>query len=84
MFPLRLETTFYSPRVARWPLPVQECQSIRPMLQSRNLLKEQLIYRALTQREVKSQMKIILLFYGLASFTVHRTPSQTVEQTVAA
>ena len=54
-------------------------------MQSRKLLKEQLIYiRDKTQRRGEKQMKIILLFLSaLASFTVHaQPPSQTVEQTV--
>lgn len=45
-------------------------------MQSRKLLKEQLIYiRDKRNGEVKKQMKIILLFLAaLASFTVHAQP----------
>lgn len=53
-------------------------------MQSRKLLKEQLIYTRDKRNGGEKQMKIILLFLAaLASFTVQAQPSsQTVEQTV--
>lgn len=53
-------------------------------MQSRKLLKEQLIYiRDKRNGEVKTDEIILLFLAALASFTVHaQPPSQTVEQTV--